>query len=187
MNGILNSVHLSVLLLENSMKIPKRATFSIIQMIWTWHNSMKLTLIHFSIWQNQKWSCSGYVLTWHLRQIKVSNLTQTVWVIPEPDHSSIYFNKINYSVNLIWDAALQRKMFWRDLDGVNIIRSKIMVKSPWQDHNRVLLSMQVPWNLKFWLICVHLAYNTSDATTGTLRYVDGMTIFYWWVYHQQSS
>ena len=98
------------------MEIPKRATFSIIQMIWTWHNSMELTLIHFSIWQNQKWWCSGYVLTWRLRQIKVSNLTQTVWPepfgsIPEPDHSSIYFDEINYSVNLIWDTALQRKMF----------------------------------------------------------------------------
>ena len=169
------------------MEILKRATFSIIQMTWTWQNLMELTLIHFSIWQNQKWWCSGYVLTWRLRQIKVSNLTRTVWVIPESDHSSIYFNEINYSVNLIWDAALQRKMFWRDLDGVNIIRSKIMVKSPWRDHNRVWLSMQVPWKLKFWLICKHLAYNTSDATTGTLRYVDGMTIFYWWVYHQQSA
>ena len=29
------------------------------------------------------------------------------------------------------------------------------------------------------LISLNLAYNTSDATTGTLRYVDGMTIFYW--------
>ena len=68
---------------KTNLKIPERAIFSIIQMIWTWHNLMELTSIHFSIWQNQKWSSSGYVRTWHLRQIKVFNLNLTF--VPEPD------------------------------------------------------------------------------------------------------
>ena len=48
-----------------------------------------------------------------------------------------------YSVNLIWDDVLPKKMFWRDLDGANIIRLKIMVKSHWLDHSQVSHFMQV--------------------------------------------
>ena len=81
MNGILND-HSSYGTIYN-LKIPKRAIFSTIRTIWTWHNSMKLTSIHFSIWQNQKWSSSGYVRTWRLRQIKVFDLNLTSnWLGP---------------------------------------------------------------------------------------------------------